>query len=151
VTTEHAAAQIKALVSRWEAEDGEFARFYTRRIDTLKMLGAGNAAGAVAVAAFLTTGTRAGEEVVAAKICLAVFFVGLAAFTFAYRLLYFFGCDIEDALTLLRSGQSIDSGKVKGFISAAAKRSERAAGLNLAGFWCLFIGGLICFAALLLK
>jgi hypothetical protein len=88
VTTEHAAAQIKALVSRWEAEDGEFARFYTRRIDTLEMLGAGNAAGAVAVAAFLTSGTRAGEDVVAAKICLAVFFVGARRFHFRVRVRY---------------------------------------------------------------
>jgi hypothetical protein len=152
VTTLQAATkQIKALVARWEDDDGEFARYYMRRSDTLKMLGAGNAAGALGVAAFLTSTTRTGKLVVPAKICLALFFVGLVAFIFAYRRLYFFGCDIEDALTLLRGGKTPDDGKVSEFISSAAKRSESVALLNLAGFWGLFVGAFICFAALLIK
>jgi hypothetical protein len=142
--------QFKNMIARWEEEDAEFNRFITRRSDTLKMLGAGNATGALALAAFLTTATRLGAVLVSAKICLFIFFVGFGAFVVAYRSLYNFGSDLEDALTLLRNGENVDSDPVETIITAAVKKSERSGVLNLTAFACLLFGGLWCCIGLLL-
>jgi hypothetical protein len=147
---EKAIKQFKVMIARWEEEDAEFNRFITRRGDTLKMLGAGNATGGLALAAFLTTAMRLGAVLVSAKICLLIFFVGLGAFVVAYRSLYNFGSDIEDALTLLRNGESVDSNCVETIITAAVSKSERSGALNLTAFACLLVGGIWSCIGLLL-
>jgi hypothetical protein len=69
-------AQLKQMMDRWEDADGEFRQYVAWRTDNLKLIGAGNTSGTLAIAVFLTTGTRTGGMVVAAKLCLFLFGVG---------------------------------------------------------------------------
>lgn len=132
-------AQLKGMLTRWEEEDGEFRSYIAWRMDTLRLLGAGNTSGIFAVAVFLTTGTRTGGFIVAAKLCLILFFVGFGAFFLAYRTLYRCAGHIEDGLIALRGGSEISSNGVSKSVSSAIDESERS------GIFVLI--STLCFAA----
>ena len=63
--------QLTQMLTRWENWDDEFRQYIAWRMDSLKMLGAGNTSGILAVAVFLTTGnSKAGWMLGVAKVCL---------------------------------------------------------------------------------
>jgi hypothetical protein len=142
-------SQLKTMVSRWEDHDGEFRQFTARRSDTLKMIAAGNTSGLLAVAVFLTAGTRTGPLLAEAKWAFGLFFVGVAAFFVSYRGLYRFEGDIEDALVLVRSNVGINNAGVEKILVTALKRSKRAPYGILISLICLIAGAIICAMGLL--
>ncbi|MCP3386006.1 hypothetical protein NLM31_37060 [Bradyrhizobium sp. CCGUVB4N] len=73
-------AQFTDMLDHWEEKDGEFRSFVSWPSDTFKMIGAGNTSGILAIAVFLTTGTRTAGVLFAAKICLLIYAVGFGAF-----------------------------------------------------------------------
>lgn len=91
----------------------EFRKFVSRRSEVLKLLGAGNAAGALALAAFLTTGAEKRDATIAvgaivfAKLCFSIFGAGTALFGRAYWLLYQFE-NGYDALLSNSQGKQLD-------------------------------------------
>jgi beta-lactamase regulating signal transducer with metallopeptidase domain len=115
------------------------------------MLGGGHASGLLAVAVFLTTGTRAASAITAAKYWLIVFVVGIAAFVLAYRNLYRFESDLEDALILLRGGANIDDDRIRQRVETAIVKSKRSGILVAVTFGCFLVGGLGCCIALLMN
>jgi hypothetical protein len=143
-------AQIKTMFSRWEDEDGEFRNYVARRVDTLKMVGAGNASGLIAIAAYLTAGTRQGLFAFVAKLLILIFSIGTGAFILAFRNLYHLELDVEDGLLLLRGGKEVDDTKVENRAEKVLDRSEKSGALVAIAFGCLLLGGLGCCIALLL-
>jgi uncharacterized membrane protein YidH (DUF202 family) len=103
-------AQLKQMLDRWEDVDGEFRQYVAWRTDSLKLIGAGNTSGLFAIAVFLTTGTRTGGMVAAAKICLFLFGVGFGAFFWAYRALHRCASFMEDGLISLRGKRNREPG-----------------------------------------
>lgn len=142
-------AQLKRMLTRWENEDGEFRQYVAWRVDTLKLIGAGNTSGIFAIAVFLTTGTRAVGVVEAAKVCLCLFFVGFGAFFWAYRTLYRCAGHIEDALIGLRAGSEIGSKGMNASVSLAIDYSERSGVLVVISTICFALASIIAFIGLL--
>jgi hypothetical protein len=141
--------QLKMLAVRWVNQDGEFRQYITRRLDMLKMIGAGNTSGALALAVFLTTGARTASLIIWAKVGVFIFFVGLGSFVLALRNLYRFEQDIEAVLMFLRAGSKPEAKEVKQELSNAIDRSERSALLIAVSLLPFVIGSIICFVALL--
>jgi hypothetical protein len=142
-------AQLQAMAARWTDQDGEFRQYVTRRIDMLKMIGAGNTSGALALAVFLTTGTRTAAIISGAKIALLLFAIGMGAFVIALRSLYLFESDFEAALLFLRGGKKPESTEVTTQITSAFDRSEQSGGLVVTSLWCFILASLICFVGLI--
>jgi hypothetical protein len=84
------------------------------------MIGAGNTSGILAIAVFLTPGTRTAGVIFVAKVCLLAYAVGFGAFFCAYRLLYKTAGRIEDGLIALRRGRDCD-----GNVSKAIDQIEK--------------------------
>jgi hypothetical protein len=148
---EQGIAQLKQMASRWVDEDGEFRQYISWRAETLKLLGAGNTSGILAVIVFLTASAKSADHVVGAKWCLVLFFVGFWAFFFAYRTLYRCAGSIEDALIALRHGSKIESNGVIKSISSAIDESERSGLLVLVATGCFAFGLTIAVISLLLS
>jgi hypothetical protein len=146
-----AISQLKIQIGRWINQDGEFRQFISPRTDTLKMLGAGNTSGALSLAVFLTAGTRGASLIIAAKVCLCIFVIGLATFVMAYRNLYLFVSDVENTLLLLRKGDKMEDKLVKSKIEGAIDRSEKSGYLVASSVACFVLGSLICFFGLLIS
>jgi hypothetical protein len=148
---EKAINQFKVMLSQWLQDDSQFRNYTKRRSEALKMLGGGNASGLLAVAVFLTTGSRAASALTAGKYCVVVFLVGFAAFMLAYRNFYRFESDVEDAMILLWGGADLDDSSVKKRIESALGRSERSGKYVALTLGCFVIGGLVCCLGLLMN
>jgi hypothetical protein len=144
-------AQLKQMLDRWEDADGEFRQYVAWRTDNLKLIGAGNTSGLLAIAVFLTTGTRTAGMVAAAKFCLFLFGVGFGAFFWAYRTLYRCASLMEDGLISLRAGSEIESKGVSASVSSAMDYSERTGVLVLVSTICFAVASIIAFIGLLLS
>jgi hypothetical protein len=144
-------AQLRKMLDRWEDRDSEFRQYVAWRTENLKLLGAGNTSGILAIAVFLTTGARIGGMVIIAKLCLLVFGVGFGAFFWGYRTLYRCAGHMEDGLITLRAGAEIESKSVGGSISRAADYSERTGMLVLISTICFALASFIAFLGLLLS
>lgn len=146
---EQGVSQLQMLAVRWLNQDGEFRQYVTRRMDILKMLGAGNTSGALALAVFLTTGTRTASLIFWAKLGFFIFFVGLCAFVIAFRNLYRFEGDVEAALLLLRGGSKPQDKAVKTELENAIDRSEQSPWLIAASLVAFMVGSVICLLGVL--
>jgi uncharacterized membrane protein len=142
-------AQLKRMTARWANEDSEFRQYISWRAESLKLLGAGNTSGILAVGIFLTTGSRPAGLVLAAKWCLALFFGGFVSFFLAYRTLYRCAGSIEDALLALRHGSKLESNGVTTSVSNAINESERSGVLVLISTACFLVGIAIAFVGLI--
>jgi hypothetical protein len=142
--------QLTQMLTRWENWDDEFRQYIAWRMDSLKMLGAGNTSGILAVAVFLTTGnSKAGWMLGVAKVCLILFFIGFGGFFFAYRTLYRCANHMEDGLLAMRAGGDVENKGVKESISEAIDFSEKSGVFVLVSTYCFAIGSVIAFIGLL--
>ncbi len=144
-------AQLRKMLTRWQNIDSEFRQYISWRVETLRLIGAGNTSGLFAIALFLTTGARTGGIVGAAKICLLLFFIGFGAFFFAYRTLYRCAGHMEDCLLALRAGGDVSSSGVNKSVSSAIDESERSGVLVMVSTICFVVASVIAVVGLLLS
>jgi hypothetical protein len=139
-------AQLKDMLDHWSEKDSDFRSYVSWRSDMFKMVGAGNTSGIFALAVFLTTSTRTGGIVFAAKLCLIIYAVGFGLFVYAYRTLYRCVGHIEDCLISLRRGlPEIDKAA-----SVALDESQQTGMPIFSSVLCFFAASLIAILGLLI-
>jgi hypothetical protein len=148
---EKGVAQLKQMLNRWEDMDGEFRQYISWRMETLKLIGAGNTSGLFAIAVFLTAGIRTDGIVGAGKFCLFLFFIGFGAFFLAYRTLYRCAGHIEDGLIAMRGGSDVSSKGVNESVSNAIDESERSGVLVMISTISFVVASVMAIVGLLLS
>jgi hypothetical protein len=118
--------ELQGMLARWQDDDSEFRNYTKRRFETLKLIGAGNGTAMLAIAVFLTS-DKATSGVIAGKWCFAFFAIGFASFMLAYRYLYRFESDLEEAVLAVRAEYAVTDKVVTERLQDAFLRSERGA------------------------
>jgi hypothetical protein len=137
------------LARRWEASAGmSFKEFSDARFEALKLVGGGNATGLLSVAAFLAAGKIA-PNVIAAKICLTVFSIGVVTFGLPYWHLYGWRGSLDRALALFAKNKSLDDSQGVENLHAANREFNSGANFGLVSLLCLCVGGAIALVGIL--
>lgn len=146
---------VKDSVDRWVKNDGEFRQYISRRYEVLKLIGAGNLAGLVAIGAFLHSKDLQTAYWVqfAAKTCWFGFGVGFLTFCISYWLLYRWEMMIDYTLLIRRKEENVtwEDRRLLNLLRNACEASQVAGYLVANSIVCFGLGMLIIFFGVLLR
>jgi hypothetical protein len=111
------------------------------RVEVLRLIGAGNAAGLLGLTTFIVAGGRSAVVTIPAKICLSVFTVGVVAFGFAYWRLYAWRGVLEGARRLFASSKSFDDPATARNLHEASRVFALSGRWGICSLLCLSSGG----------
>jgi hypothetical protein len=135
------AQYLKGLSERWADLPLRSPESYVdRNYDALKLVGAGNATGVIALSAFITSATRSVGAINAGKACLLVFAVGVATFAVAYFFLYHWSHQMEHARQRLAQKKDLQEESFNRQTKVAAKSYYEAGRWAAISIGCFSIG-----------
>jgi hypothetical protein len=139
------------LAMRWDASAGMNFKEYTDiRLEALRLVGGGNVTGFFSVAAFMATGAKTAASLLAAKICLSIFSVGIVAFGLAYWYMYGWRSSLDNALALFSKIKTFDHPTIRESLQEAARVFHLGGGFSLLALLCLCVASATALLGMLL-
>lgn len=135
---------------RWVDAESDFRQHFSRRIDSLKVVGTSNTTGLLSVVVFLTTTHHAFADILSAKVCLGVFAVGICFYIASLLVYYFSEAGMAWALLHLRSHNKVDNVELEKLLVYVRDRSKFAGLCLIASFLFFSIGALTAPASILI-
>jgi hypothetical protein len=141
-------AALRRVIVTWKGKLSDFKQYTTREFEMIKLLGAGNAAGAIAAVTYLTTAPRGIMLAIIAKLCFVAFALGIALFVCAYWIAFHFERDMTVTF-LVDEGESKYTGDPGAAIEKLAKLTRPLGPTVATSLVCFIVGGILLSIGLL--
>jgi hypothetical protein len=144
------AAYLKTLTRRWaDLPLRNPENYVDKNYDALKLVGAGNATGLIAISAFITSGTRSSNLMIGGKICLSIFAFGLVSFAASYFFLYHWSFQMDKARQIFGTKNGDADASFDKQIKTAAKSYAEAGRWATISIVCFCVAFLIAVIGIL--